>query len=77
MFNTIPECVPDWSNSCTVSNITTKNINDLLKYYEKLEQQEAKRKPKTYYQDNIKSKQQPESMMPRKPKTTQWKQLPQ
>jgi hypothetical protein len=36
----------------------TKNINDLLEYYGKLEQQEAKRKLKTHHQDNSKSQQQ-------------------
>jgi hypothetical protein len=35
----------------------TKNINDLLEYYGKLEQQEAKRKLKTHHQDNSKSQQ--------------------
>jgi hypothetical protein len=59
MFDTIQECVPDWSNSHIASNTTTKNINDLLGYYGKLEQQEAKRKPKTHCQDNSKLQQQP------------------
>jgi hypothetical protein len=59
MFDTIQECVPDWNNSYIASYTTTKNINDLLEYYEKLEQQEAKRKPKTHRQDNSKSQQQP------------------
>jgi hypothetical protein len=59
MFDTIQECVPDWNNSYTASNTTTKNINDLLEYYGKLEQQEAKRKPKTCHQDNSKPQQQP------------------
>jgi hypothetical protein len=45
MFDTIQECVLDWNNSYVASNTTTKNINDLLEYYGKLEQQEAKRKP--------------------------------
>ncbi len=44
----------DWNNSYIASNTTTKNINDLLEYYGKLEQQEAKRKPKCHYQDNNK-----------------------
>jgi hypothetical protein len=39
MFDTMQECVLDWSNSYIVSNTTTKNINDLLEYYGKLEQQ--------------------------------------
>jgi hypothetical protein len=39
MFDTIQECVPDWSNSYIASNTMTKNINDLLEYYGKLEQQ--------------------------------------
>jgi hypothetical protein len=30
----------------------TEIINDVLEYYGKLEQQEAKRKPKTHHQDN-------------------------
>jgi hypothetical protein len=59
MFDTIQECVPDWSNSYIASNTTTENINDLLEYYGKLEQQEAKRKPNTRHQDNSKSQQQP------------------
>jgi hypothetical protein len=59
MFDTIQECVPDWNNSYIASNTTTKNINDLLEYYGKLKQQEAKRKPKTHRQDNSKSQQQP------------------
>jgi hypothetical protein len=60
MFDTIQECVvPDWNNSYIASNTTTKNINDLLGYYGKLELQEAKRKPKTRRQDNSKSQQQP------------------
>jgi hypothetical protein len=59
MFDTIQECVPDWSNSYIASNTTTENINDLLKYYGKLEQQEAKIKPKTCHQDNSKLQQQP------------------
>jgi hypothetical protein len=59
MFDTIQECVPDWSNFYIASNTTTENINDLLKYNGKLEQQEAKRKPKTRRQDNSKSQQQP------------------
>jgi hypothetical protein len=58
-FNTIQECVPDWSHSYIASNTTTENINDLLEYYGKLEQQEAKRKPKTCRQDNSKLQQQP------------------
>ncbi len=37
----------------------TKNINDLLDYYGKLERQEAKRKQKTHHQDHSKSQQQP------------------
>jgi hypothetical protein len=48
MFDTIQECVPDWNNSYIASNTSTKNINDLLEYYGKLEQQEAKRKPKAH-----------------------------
>jgi hypothetical protein len=59
MFDTIQECVPDWSNSYIASNTKTKNINDLLEYDGKLEQQESKRKPKTHHQDNSKSQQQP------------------
>ncbi len=59
MFDTIQECVPDWSNSYITSNTMTKNINDLLEYYGKLKQQESMRKPKTHHQDNIKSQQQP------------------
>jgi hypothetical protein len=43
MFDTIQECVPDWNNSYIASNTTTENINDLLEYYGKLKQQEAKR----------------------------------
>jgi hypothetical protein len=46
MFNTIQKCVWDWNNSYIASNTMTKNINDLLEYYGKLEQQEAKSKPK-------------------------------
>jgi hypothetical protein len=53
------ECFPDWSYSYIASNTTTENINDLFEYYGKLEQQEAKRKPKTRRQDNSKSQQQP------------------
>jgi hypothetical protein len=52
MFDTIHECVPDWNNSCIASNTMTENINDLLEYYGKLEQQEAKMKLKSCYQDN-------------------------
>jgi hypothetical protein len=59
MFHTIQECVPDWNNSYIASNTTTKDINDILEYYGKLEQQEAKRKLKTHCQDNSKSQQQP------------------
>jgi hypothetical protein len=59
MFDTIQECVPDWSNSYITSNMMTKNIDDLLEYYGKLEQQESKRKLKTSHQDNSKSQQQP------------------
>ncbi len=59
MFDTIQECVPDWSNSYITSNTMTENINDLLEYYGKLKQQESKRKPKTRHQDNGKSQQQP------------------
>jgi hypothetical protein len=58
MFDTIQEFVPDWNNSYIASNTTTENINDLLEYYGKLEQQEAKRKPKTRHQDNTKLQQQ-------------------
>jgi hypothetical protein len=47
MFDTILECVLDWNNSYIASNIMTKNINNLLEYYGKLKQQEAKRKAKT------------------------------
>ncbi len=59
MFDTIQECVPACNNSYIASNTTTKNINDLLEYYGKLEQQEAKRKPKTLCQDTSKLQQQP------------------
>jgi hypothetical protein len=59
MFDTIQECVPDWSNSYIASNTMIENINDLLEYYGKLELQEAKRQPKTHHQDNTKSQQQP------------------
>jgi hypothetical protein len=59
MFDAIQECVPDWSNAYVASNTTTENINDLLEYYGKLEQQEMKRKPKPRRQDNSKSQQQP------------------
>jgi hypothetical protein len=52
IFHTIRECVPDSNNSYIASNTTTKNINDLLEYYGKLEQKEAKRKLKTHHQDN-------------------------
>jgi hypothetical protein len=54
MFNTIQECVLDWNNSYIASNTMTKNINDLLEYYGKLEQQDAERKQKTCCQDNSK-----------------------
>jgi hypothetical protein len=47
-----------WNNSYIASNTMTKSINDLLEYYGKLEQQEAKRKLKTHHQDNNKSQQQ-------------------
>jgi hypothetical protein len=46
-----------WNSSYIASNTMTKNINDLLEYYGKLEQQEAKRKLKTHHQDNSKSQQ--------------------
>jgi hypothetical protein len=59
MFDAIQECVPDWSNAYIASNTTTENINDLLEYYGKLEQQEMKRKPKPRRQDNSKSPQKP------------------
>jgi hypothetical protein len=59
MFDTIKECVLDWNNSYIASNTMTKNINDLLEYYGKLEQQEAERKQKTRHQDNSKLQQQP------------------
>jgi hypothetical protein len=55
MFDTIHECVPDWNNSYIASNTMTENINDLLEYYGKLEQQEAKMKLKSCHQDNDKS----------------------
>jgi hypothetical protein len=59
MFDTVQKCVPDWNNSFIASNTMTKNINDLLEYYGKLEQQEARRNPKTRCQDNSNSQQQP------------------
>jgi hypothetical protein len=59
LFNNIQECVPDWNNSYIASNTMTKNINDLLEYYGKLEKQEAKLKLKTHHQDNSKLQQQP------------------
>jgi hypothetical protein len=56
-FSTPFRNVFHWNNSYIASNTMTKNINDLLEYYGKLEQQEAKRKLKTHHQDNSKSQQ--------------------
>jgi hypothetical protein len=64
--STMQTCSIPFKNVSQIGTIPTlpqtpqhKNINDLLEYYGKLEQQEAKRKPKTCHQDNSKLQQQP------------------
>jgi hypothetical protein len=77
MFDTIQECVPDWNKSYIASNTMTENVNDLLEYYGKLEQQEAKRKTKNpssgQYQVATATSQKPESTPLRKSEPMQWK----